>query len=54
MGTISDILEAVDRLSANDLQTLMEKLEDKRDLELLAATRDEECVPFSEYLNASN
>ena len=30
MGTISDILEAVDRLSANDLQTLMEKLEDKR------------------------
>jgi len=30
MGTISDILEAVDHLSASDLQTLMEKLEDKR------------------------
>ena len=54
MGTINDILAAVDRLSANDLQTLMEKLEDKRDLELLEATRNDERVPFSEYLNVSN
>jgi len=30
MGTINDILKAVDQLSASDLQKLMEKLENKR------------------------